>query len=64
MGGVFPSGYPVAEIVSVRFDPAAAFAAVRARPSADLARARQVILVWPEETSPAAPGGEVAESVP
>ncbi|NNL99324.1 MAG: rod shape-determining protein MreC [Gammaproteobacteria bacterium] len=63
MGGVFPAGYPVAEIISVRLDPADAFAIVRAQPSADLARARQVILVWPEETALATQAGD-AEEIP
>ncbi len=64
MGGVFPAGYPVAEVITVEFDPADAFASVRARPSADLARARQVILVWPEVSVLATQGGDAGEGAP
>ena len=68
MGGVFPSGYPVAEVTRVERDPAATFAVVDARPTARLDRDREVLLVWfdppvvdttpPEATAPevSAPG--------
>jgi rod shape-determining protein MreC len=46
MGGVFPSGYPVAEVARVERSPAATFAVVDARPTARLDRAREVLLVW------------------
>jgi rod shape-determining protein MreC len=62
MGGVFPSGYPVAEVTRVERDPAATFAVVDARPTARLDRDREVLLVWfdlpvvdtpaPEATAP------------
>jgi len=55
MGGVFPSGYPVAEVTRVERDPAATFAVVDARPTARLDRDREVLLVWFESTpAPAA----------
>jgi rod shape-determining protein MreC len=62
MGGVFPSGYPVAEVTRVERNPAATFAVVDARPTARLDRDREVLLVWfdppvvdttpPEATAP------------
>jgi rod shape-determining protein MreC len=56
MGGVFPPGYPVAEVTRVERNPAATFALVDARPTARLDRAREVLLVWfepPAATTPA-----------
>ena len=55
MGGVFPGGYPVAEVTRVERDPAATFAVVDARPTARLDRDREVLLVWFETPSAAAP---------
>lgn len=58
IGGVFPRGYPVAEVTRVERDPAATFALVDARPTALLDRDREVLLVWfappesPPESSP------------
>ncbi len=49
MGGRFPIGYPVAQILSVTVDPSQPFAHVTAVPRARLKRAREVLLVWPEE---------------
>jgi rod shape-determining protein MreC len=53
IGGVFPRGYPVAEVTRVDRNPAATFALVDARPTARLDRNREVLLVW--FTPPAAP---------
>lgn len=47
MGGRFPGGYPVAQVSSVELDPGAPFAKVTATPTAQLKRAREVLLVWP-----------------
>jgi rod shape-determining protein MreC len=60
MGGVFPRGYPVAEVTQVQRSPAATFALVDARPTALLDRDREVLLVWftpppASEDAPAAP---------
>jgi rod shape-determining protein MreC len=55
MGGVFPSGYPIAEVTRVERDPAATFAVVDARPTARLDRDRDVLLVWFETPQPVAP---------
>lgn len=45
MGGVFPPGYPVAQVSKVR-RAGSTFALVEARPTAQLDRAREVLLVW------------------
>jgi rod shape-determining protein MreC len=45
MGGVFPPGYPVAKVSKVR-RAGSTFALVEARPTAQLDRAREVLLVW------------------
>jgi rod shape-determining protein MreC len=65
MGGVFPRGYPVAEVSRVR-RAGTTFALVEARPTAKLDRDREVLLVWftelpavsepaPAATTPASP---------
>ena len=46
IGGVFPRGYPVAEVTRVERSAAATFALVDARPTARLDRDREVLLVW------------------
>lgn len=46
LGGQFPAGYPVGVVFEVLRDPGKNFATVRARPSAQLDRGRQVLLVW------------------
>ena len=46
LGGRFPRGYPVGEVVSVVVDPTRTYADVRARPSAALDRTRHVLLVF------------------
>jgi rod shape-determining protein MreC len=57
IGGVFPRGYPVAEVSRVDRNAAATFALVDARPTARLDRNREVLLVW---FKPAAPPAEPA----
>ena len=70
MGGVFPGGYPVAEVTRVERDPAATFAVVDARPTARLDRDRDVLLVWFETPQPVAPaeatsaGADAAAAAP
>ena len=49
MGQVYPKNYPVAEVTSVYSDPGQDFATVRARPLAQLARTRHVMLVFASE---------------
>jgi len=63
LGGRFPSGYPVATVISVEKDPGLRFARVIAEPTAHLQRTREVLLVWPagrrQETIPTAkPAGD------
>jgi rod shape-determining protein MreC len=45
LGGRFPRGYPVAEVTEVAFDPGSPFARISARPTAQLDRIREVLLV-------------------
>lgn len=54
LGGAFPDGYPVARVSRVQRQPGSAFAEIRARPTAALDRAREVLLVWsaPEGSEP------------
>jgi rod shape-determining protein MreC len=61
MGGVFPSGYPIAEVIRVERDPAATFAVVDARPTARLDREREVLLVW---FDPPVPEPDVTSAAP
>jgi rod shape-determining protein MreC len=63
MGGGFPRGYPVAEVVSVAVEPTDAYTRVSARPLASLDRSRHVLLIFPdpsEETDP--PGTELSSA--
>lgn len=46
LGGRFPAGYPVAEVVGIVRDPGRAFAHIEARPMANLDRSREVLLIW------------------
>jgi len=46
LGGVFPPGYPVAQVTKVKRAASATFALVEARPTAKLDRDREVLLVW------------------
>jgi rod shape-determining protein MreC len=46
LGGIYPPGYPVAEISQVKRDPAQTFATVEAKPLAAMERARELMLVW------------------
>lgn len=49
LGGRFPPGYPVAEVMEVEQDTGRAFSSILARPRAQLDRSREVLLVWPEQ---------------
>ncbi len=51
LGGRFPPGYPVARVSAVQHDPGRSFAQVVAEPLAQLNRSREVLLVWPGETT-------------
>ena len=47
LGGRFPTGYPVATVTQVIKDPTLPYAVITAVPSAQLEKAREVLLVWP-----------------
>jgi rod shape-determining protein MreC len=49
LGGRFPFGYPVATVGRVGHDPGQPFASIQVRPSAQLNRSRQVMLVMTRE---------------
>lgn len=46
LGGLFPAGYPVGQVISVQPETGRPFLRVQARPSAHLERVREVLLVW------------------
>jgi rod shape-determining protein MreC len=46
LGGVFPPGYPVAEVIEVKRMPGQPFSSVIAQTTAHLDRIREVLLVW------------------
>ncbi len=47
LGRRFPSGYPVGEVEKVMLDPSESFAKVIIKPSAQLTKSREVLMVWP-----------------
>jgi rod shape-determining protein MreC len=51
LGGRFPRDYPVAKVSTVIKDPTKPYAVVKAKPTARLETAREVLLVWSEETT-------------
>jgi rod shape-determining protein MreC len=55
MDGRFPTGYPVGEIKGVTVAPGEPFAKVTAVPSAQFNSAREVLLVWSQDATAAAP---------
>lgn len=73
MGGVFPPGYPIAEVTRVVRDASTTFALVDAQPTARLDRDREVLLVWfdqpiadvpPPATAAKPPEATPAEAAP
>lgn len=48
LGLRFPAGYPVARVSAITRDPGQPYARISATPLAELDRAREVLLVWPE----------------
>ncbi|MEX0901787.1 MAG: rod shape-determining protein MreC [Pseudohongiellaceae bacterium] len=50
MGQLFPKNYPVATVISVYKDPGQPFATVKARPLAQMASTRHVMLVFDDTT--------------
>lgn len=51
LGRRFPSGYPVGQIQKISRNPGEAFAKVEIKPSAQLSKSREVLMVWPYEDS-------------
>jgi len=49
LGGRFPPGYPVGRIASIETDVSQSYAKVTVKPSANLDRGREVLLVWSED---------------
>ncbi len=47
LGGHFPKGYPVGKVSQVVLHPGDNFMMIKVRPVANLAKAREVLLVWP-----------------
>lgn len=45
MGGVFPSGYPVATVTKITNDPSESFLQIQARPAARLNHGKQIMLI-------------------
>ncbi|GMQ87456.1 MAG: hypothetical protein BMS9Abin08_0660 [Gammaproteobacteria bacterium] len=64
LGGRFPPGYPVAEVIDVQQDPGRTFSQVSARPRALLDRSREVLLIWPPELQNELPASEPAGDQP
>jgi rod shape-determining protein MreC len=46
LGGIYPAGYPVAQVSKVERDPNATFAMVEAQPLAQMDGARELLLIW------------------
>lgn len=49
LGGVYPAGYPVAEVTEVGGDKSATFASVKAKPLVDFDRIRYVLMLWVQD---------------
>jgi rod shape-determining protein MreC len=65
LGGVFPAGIPVGEIIENKRDPDEILARVTAKPRAALTHSRQVVALWFDPSNPAAPPSrEMIESLP
>lgn len=66
MGGVFPAGYPVAQVSKVK-RAGSTFALVEAKPTAKLDQAREVLLVWfkpPADPAPVPIDGDAQTAPP
>jgi rod shape-determining protein MreC len=65
LGNVFPAGIPVGTITESRRDPDELLAFVRARPAARMAASRQLLALWFNPASPAAPADpKLVETLP
>lgn len=63
LGGVFPAGYPVAKVRSVRRDGGSPLAQVQATATAQLDRDRVIAFLWFRAAHPASPGKGVADAL-
>jgi rod shape-determining protein MreC len=52
LGGRFPANYPVATISEINHTPGNSFATVTATPTAALAKASEVLLIWSTSNVP------------
>jgi rod shape-determining protein MreC len=64
LGCVFPAGYPVGKVIKINTNPSLPFAEILVKPTANLDRGREVLLVWPsphqrevQENACSGPGG-------
>ena len=64
LGGVFPTGYPVAMVTQVKKDPTLPYAVITAMPTAQLEKAREVLLVWPTRRDEQSAKSSIAETPP
>jgi len=55
LGLRFPPGFPVATVSAIERDPSQPYARISAKPLAQLDRAREVLLVWPEKKAEVQP---------
>ncbi|WP_420428597.1 rod shape-determining protein MreC [Algiphilus sp.] len=53
LGGRFPSGYPVARVLELRYEPGDSFMEAIALPEARVNQSRQVLLLWNDDARPA-----------
>lgn len=56
MGGTFPPGYPVVQVIKIVNDPNEAFLAITAKPAAQLNHGKQVLLIWRGTPAPKSGG--------
>lgn len=49
LGGRFPQGYPIGEVINISFPQGGEFANIKIKPAAQLSKSRQVLLVVPSE---------------
>ncbi len=65
LGGIFPAGLPVGEILRFNRDPDQLLASGTARPAANFEQDREVLIVWIDPKHPAAPADQaLAEQLP
>jgi rod shape-determining protein MreC len=49
LGGRYPQGYPVGEVLSVEQEPGDWFATIKIKPTAAIGSIHNVLLVWAHE---------------